>query len=70
MDRTRVTSSNVVSVGWNSATSVLEVEFHHDRLYQYEGVPESVYRGLLNATSHGEYHHQNIEDRYPHRRLH
>ena len=37
MDRTPVRSSNIGSIGYNGASSTLEVEFHSGGLYQYSG---------------------------------
>lgn len=39
MNRNPVSSSNVKSVGYDSESSRLEVEFHHGGIYQYYGVP-------------------------------
>lgn len=55
MFRTPVSSSNLTSVGYDPRSRVLEIEFHDGSVYQYSGVPESVYRGLMAADSHGRY---------------
>ncbi|USZ69343.1 KTSC domain-containing protein [Halorussus salilacus] len=68
MNRTPVVSSNLESVGYDADSQVLEIEFGNG-VYQYFGVPESVYRGLMNAASHGKYHHRNIRDVYPYERI-
>jgi KTSC domain len=52
MDRHRVDSSNIVSVGWEDG--VLEVEFTKGEVYQYQGVPEHLYMDLLHARSVGK----------------
>jgi len=52
MERILVQSSNLVSVGFEGGT--LEIEFR-DSIYQYFNVPEFVYRGLMDADSHGTY---------------
>ena len=64
MERQPVTSSNIRSIGYDASTFTLEVEFHNGRVYQYSGVPESAYVGLVQAASHGSYFHQHIRDRY------
>lgn len=69
MERQPVSSSNLRSVGYDAATQTLEVEFHGGRIYRYDGVPESVYRGLMAAASHGSYFHANIRNKYPYRRI-
>jgi len=55
MERTPVQSSNLASVGYDPQTATLEVEFLNGSIYQYLSVPESVYNGLINASSKGSY---------------
>jgi KTSC domain len=55
MIRTSVSSSNLTSVGYDSISQTLEVEFNHGGIYQYSGVPASVYADLMAASSHGQY---------------
>ena len=55
MERTPVQSSNLASVGYDPQTATLEVEFLNGSIYQYFSVPESVYNGLINASSKGSY---------------
>lgn len=53
MNRTPVQSSNVVSIGYDAETQVLEIEFRSG-VYQYQGVPRQVFDGLLAADSVGK----------------
>ena len=69
MNRTPVSSSNLRSVGYDSEQSTLEIEFHGGRIYRYYGVPSRIYQGLMNAASHGSYHHQHIRDRYRYKQI-
>lgn len=55
MQRTPVSSSNLASIGYDAASQTLEVAFLHGGVYQYFGVPASVYQGVMAATSHGTY---------------
>lgn len=55
MHRTNVSSSNIKSIGYDISISKLEVEFLNGSIYQYSGVPEHLYRNLMNASSHGGY---------------
>jgi KTSC domain len=55
MNRISVSSSNLASVGYDQTTQMLEIEFLHGGIYQYSGVPSSVYDGLMTADSHGSY---------------
>ena len=62
MDRTPVKSSNLASVGYENG--VLEIKFLSGRVYRYDGVPEDVHSGLMNASSKGRYLWRYIRDRY------
>jgi hypothetical protein len=64
MNRISVSSSNVRSVGYDQATSTLEVEFHDGGVYQYRNVPASEYSGLMGASSKGSYLASHIKGRY------
>ena len=69
MDRSLVQSSNVRSVGYDAPCKTLEVEFHSGGLYQYSGVPETIYQGFMRAASKGSYFHDRITGRYPDRQV-
>ena len=43
MNRSAVASSNVSSIGYDTATQTLEVEFLNGRVYQYYGVPDHMH---------------------------
>ncbi|HEX3776472.1 MAG TPA: KTSC domain-containing protein [Polyangiaceae bacterium] len=49
--RTPVSSSGIVSVGYDQATFELEIEFQNGRVYRYSQVPIAAYRLLLQAPS-------------------
>jgi hypothetical protein len=60
MKRIPVTSSMITSIGYENG--ILEVEFiTNGSIYQYFGVPESVYNSLMAASSHGQYFDANIK---------
>ncbi len=61
MQRTKVSSSNLHSIGYDNMTNTLEIEFLHGGIYQYSNVPEHIYTGLVSASSHGSYFHNNIK---------
>ena len=69
MERVPVSSSNLCSVGYDPHSQTLEIEFNHGGVYQYAGVPEGEYEGLMNAGSKGQYFHANIKNRYPFNKL-
>jgi hypothetical protein len=55
MQRTLVVSTYIKSVGYDASALTLEIEFHRGGLYQYFGVREEVYEGLLNTPWKGTY---------------
>lgn len=61
MDRQPVASSTVVSVGYDDATAVLEVEFRQGRVYHYFDVPRPHYDAVLTAASPNGYLNDNIK---------
>ncbi len=70
MDRIRVSSSNVASVGYDESTSTLEVEFHNGGIYQYFGVPVQHFVNLTNGIgSVGEYLGQYVKGSYRYRKI-
>jgi hypothetical protein len=69
MTRVHVISSDLESVGYDPAASVLEIRFNSGGIYRYSPVPESVYLGLIRATSKGRFFHANIEGRYSTQRI-
>ncbi len=67
MRMTPVSSSNIASIGYENGT--LYVAFNRGGLYAYSGVPESVYRNLMSASSHGSYLAAHIKGVYPYKRI-
>jgi hypothetical protein len=55
MRRRAVSSSVLVSVGYDEESAVLEIAFVEGGVYQYFEVPSAVYAGLMSAPSHGTY---------------
>lgn len=64
LDRTPVSSSNIVSIGYEPDSGTLEIEFNNGSVYQYSNVPQAEYDGLTSAASHGTYFNANIKNRY------
>jgi len=65
MDRVPVSSSNVVSIGYEANTQTLEVEFKSNAVYQYFGVPQQVHENFMNSGSKGQFLQQYIRNVYP-----
>ncbi len=61
MQRVPVSSSTIVSVGFDPASQTLEVEFMNGQIYQYFDVPEPYYQALISDSSPGTYLNQNIK---------
>jgi len=64
MIRQPVSSSNIRSIGYDSESQTLEIEFHNGSVYSYFDVPESIYNALMSASSHGSFFHRHIKDRF------
>jgi hypothetical protein len=59
-----VSSSNLKAVQYIPESQILEIQFHSGT-YRYSNVPEAIHNGLMSASSHGTYFHQNIKGKYP-----
>ncbi len=69
MERQPVISSTIDSVGYDSVTAVLEIQFTQGDLYEYFMVPYSTYVSLLRASSKGRFFGDSIRSRYQFRRV-
>ncbi len=64
MERSPVESTVITAAGYVAEYKVLELQFQDGRSYQYYGVPERVYKGLMAAESQGRYFNDRIRDAY------
>ncbi len=55
MRRVPVTSSDVVSIGYDAAERLLEVEFRGGRVYRYRGVEPDMHAQFMKADSYGQF---------------
>ena len=62
MNMISVSPSTIAAIGYEGGT--LTVAFHSGRIYNHPGVPESVFHGLINASSKGVFYNKNIRGRY------
>lgn len=69
MDRKRVGSSSIRSVGYDERNRVLEVEFNDGRITQYSSVTAEVYRRLMSAPSIVSYFRDNVEESFTAKRM-
>lgn len=58
-------SSHLASAEYDEAEQTLTIEFTAGESWEYEGVPERVYHGLLRAASPGRYFQTYIKGAYP-----
>ena len=61
MNRIPVTSHNIYSIGYDSNSKVLEIEFDTYTVYRYYEVPEDVYDELMASESKGSYFFRKIK---------
>lgn len=59
-----VRSSAIRAVDYDITTKRLLIKFTSGYSYVYHGVPESVFNGLLNASSKGQYFNRYIKNHY------
>jgi len=64
MLRQDVGSTNIRSVGYDSESSILEIEFHSGGVYQYISVPKAIYDELMRAPSLGSYFYKHIRGNF------
>ncbi len=64
LKRSPVTSSAIVSVGYDAAVRTLEIEFEGGAVYDYFDVPEAVWRRFADSDSKGGFFAAEIRERY------
>ena len=69
MDRKKVNSSSIRSVGYDERNRMLEVEFNDGRIMQYSGVSAELHRRLMSAPSMVSYFRDNIEESFTGKRV-
>ncbi|MCC7548482.1 MAG: KTSC domain-containing protein [Burkholderiales bacterium] len=69
MERRKVSSSQIRSIGYDGSSQLLEVEMSDGTIWQYSRVPTEVHRRLLAAPTIASYYRDNIEEEYSRKRL-
>ena len=69
MEKQRVSSSTVLSIGYDRQTETLEIEFGSGRVYQYYGVPDNLHNEIMQTPSKGQFFNTYIRDQYPFSRV-
>lgn len=59
-----VRSSAISQVGYEAISRRLRIVFVEGHAYDFCGVPEAIFEGLLRASSKGQYYNDHIRDRY------
>jgi hypothetical protein len=62
-----VESTTLLTVSYDEARALLQLEFCDRAVYQYFSVPAAVHESLLAAPSKGRYFNQAIRGRFPYR---
>ena len=65
MERSAVRSKDIAIVGYDPASSLLEITFRGGGVYHYTNVPKETHAALMKAESHGTYFNQFIKDKFP-----
>jgi hypothetical protein len=69
MERKRVNSSRIRSVGYDPKSQALEVEFSDGRLLLYSGVSQEVHRQFMAAPSATSFFEDKIDENFPSTRI-
>lgn len=69
MQREKVNSSSLDSVGYDIDSRVLEIAFRNGTVYHYQNVPQQTWAQLMRAASKGRYFDRAIRERYAFQRI-
>lgn len=69
MERKKVNSSKLRSVGYDERARMLEIELNDGSVYQYSGVSPEVHRRLISAPSMVSYYQDKIEEEFSRKRV-
>ncbi len=64
MDRKYIESSMIRSIGFDSESSTLEIEFNSGAVWQYSDFPESEWYQFESSESKGKFFLSNIKGQY------
>lgn len=60
MSRITLSSREIAAVDYDPEALRLEVELRKGRVYEIDGVPETIYQTLITCESPGTYYHLHI----------
>ena len=61
MNRIKVKSKNIKSIGYDEEKEILEIEFMKGEIYHYLDVDVVTFNDLMTADSHGRYFYSKIK---------
>jgi hypothetical protein len=64
VEKQRVSSSTVISIGYDARTQTLEIEFGSGCVYQYYGVPDRMLAEIMQASSKCQFFNTYIKNAY------
>jgi len=64
MEMHSVNSRAISAIGYDKETRRMKITFKQGKTYDFCGVPEHIFQGLLSASSKGTYYNDHIRDRY------
>lgn len=64
MQRNYIESSMIESIGYDSSSSTLEIEFKKGAVWQYYDFPESIWYEFESAESQGKFFHARIKGQF------
>lgn len=64
MQMIAVNSSAISAVGYEADTMQMRIRFKQGDTYTFCRVPQSIFEGLLAASSKGSYYDRHIRDKY------
>ena len=69
MERKKVSSSHIRSIGYDAKDQILEVEFSSGTIMQYSRVSSEIHRRLMASTSMKSFLEDNIQDNFSEKRV-
>jgi KTSC domain len=69
MERKKVNSSHVRSIGYDPKDQILEIEFSSGTVLQYSSVANEIHRRLMASTSMKSFIEDNIQDSFSEKRV-
>ena len=69
MMRDPVSSSNIMSAGYDAQSETLEIEFKNGTVYQFFNVSVAIYDAFMQAPSKGQYFNAYIKNALPFSRV-